>query len=70
MKMDNKAASGQSLIDKSRLVDESGWKIRTVAMATRWEFILLVYFNYQFNNLHYILKRIILPKKNGEILTH
>ena len=37
-----KSASSKSLVDKSRLVDESGWKIRMVAIATRWEFILLV----------------------------
>ncbi|MCK5152990.1 MAG: ABC transporter permease [Spirochaetales bacterium] len=37
-----KNASSKSLVDKSRLVDESGWKTRMIAVATRWEFILLV----------------------------
>ncbi|MCF6336265.1 MAG: ABC transporter permease, partial [Spirochaetales bacterium] len=34
--------SSKSLVDSSRLVDESGWRIRLVSMVTRWEFILLI----------------------------
>jgi rhamnose transport system permease protein len=36
------SASRKSLVDTSRLVDESGWRIKAATLATRWEFILLV----------------------------
>ncbi|MCK5197395.1 MAG: ABC transporter permease, partial [Spirochaetales bacterium] len=40
--MDNNSASGESLVDKTRLVNEDGWKSRVIGLLTKWEFILLI----------------------------
>lgn len=38
----NNTAAGKSLVDKTRLVNEDGWKSKAISLLTKWEFILLI----------------------------
>lgn len=38
----NNTVAGESLVDKTRLINEEGWKSTIIRLLTKWEFVLLI----------------------------